>query len=86
MLEKQSTGNDESIRSEAVLPRVEGGSAVEHAPKSKQEDPTSKKVTPANHRPGLKRRLMIGVVGVLVLAALLIFGVLDPIDAQHRLD
>jgi len=86
MLEKQSTGNDDSIRNDAILPRAEGGSPVEHATKSKQEDPASKAVTPANHRPGWKRRLVIAALGVLVLAAALIFGVLDPIDAQHRLD
>jgi hypothetical protein len=30
--------------SRKILPRVEGGSPVEHATKSKQEDPASKKV------------------------------------------
>jgi membrane fusion protein (multidrug efflux system) len=74
MLEKQSTGNNESNRNDAILPRVEG-SAVEHAIKSKQTDPSSKQVTPANHQSRLKRRLVIGVLGVLVLAAALIFGV-----------
>jgi membrane fusion protein, multidrug efflux system len=67
MLEKQSTGKDESIRSD--------DSAVEHATKSEHTDPGSKQVTPANHQPGWKRRLVIGALGVSVLAAALIFGV-----------
>ena len=75
MLEKQSTGNDEPIRHDAIAPGVEGGSAVEHVTNSRQEDPASKKVAPADHRPGSKRRLIIAGVGVLVLAAALIFGV-----------
>jgi membrane fusion protein (multidrug efflux system) len=66
--------NDESIRSDAIRPRVEGGNAVEHAIKSEQADPASKDVTPAKQRPGWKRRLLIGVLGPLVLAAALIFG------------
>jgi membrane fusion protein, multidrug efflux system len=67
MLEKQSTGKDESIRND--------DSAVEHATKSEHTDPGSKQVTPASHQPGWKRRLVIAVLGVLVLAAALIFGV-----------
>jgi membrane fusion protein, multidrug efflux system len=76
MLEQQITGNEESIRSGANPPGAVGShTAVEHATKSAQTDPAFKQVTPANHRPGLKRRLVIGVTGVLVLVAALIFGV-----------
>jgi len=75
MLEKQSTDNDQSIRSDAIPPRADGGSAAEHTIKSDQADPASKPVTPAKQLPGWKRRLVIGVLGVSVLAAGLIFGV-----------
>jgi membrane fusion protein, multidrug efflux system len=75
MLEKQSTGNDESIRSDASLPGGEGGSAVEHPIKSEREDPGSKQAAPTKHRPGLKRKLVIGVAGIVVLAAALLYGV-----------
>jgi membrane fusion protein, multidrug efflux system len=75
MLEKQGAGNDESIRSDATLPGAEEGNAVEPAIKSEQAASASKKAAPTKHRPGLKRRLMIGVAAVLVLAAALIYGV-----------
>jgi membrane fusion protein, multidrug efflux system len=78
MLGKQSTGDDETIRSDAVLPEAEEGTAVEPAlkpDKSEQADPTAKPATSANRRTGLKRKLVIGVTGALVLAALLILGV-----------
>ena len=81
MLDKQSADSDEAIRNDAP-PRAAGDTAVmrvitsEQAhPASKQTPPAADKPTPANHRPGLKRRLLIGVTGVLVLAALLIFGI-----------
>lgn len=74
MIEKQSAGSDEPLRNDAS-PGNEEGTLVEHVTKSEQADPPSKQVTPANHRPRLKRRLVIGVLGVLVLAAVLIFGV-----------
>jgi membrane fusion protein, multidrug efflux system len=80
MVENQSAGNDELIRSDAS-PQAEGGTSVEHvaksatksAPESEQADPApAKPVTPANHR---KRTLVIGVLGALALAAVLIFGI-----------
>jgi membrane fusion protein (multidrug efflux system) len=67
MPEKQSASNDAAIRNDA-----EGDSAVAHAANSGPTDPPSKPDTPPNHR---KRRLVIGALGVLVLAAILVFGV-----------
>jgi membrane fusion protein (multidrug efflux system) len=72
MVEKQSTGNGES---NDASPRDEDGTSPVHATTSERADPPSKQITSANHRPGLKRRLVIGVLGVLALAAVLIFGV-----------
>lgn len=74
MVEKQSASNDESLGNEAS-PGADAGASAKHATKSGQENPASNQVTPANHRPGSKRRLAIGGLGVLVLAAALIFGV-----------
>jgi membrane fusion protein, multidrug efflux system len=74
MLEKQSAGYHESLRNDAS-PGADGGTSVEHATKSEQEYPPSKPATPANQRPGLKRRLLMGVLGVLVLAVASVFGI-----------
>jgi membrane fusion protein, multidrug efflux system len=75
MLEKQGAGNDESIRSDASLPGAEEGNAVEPTIKSEQAASAAKKAIPTKHRPGLKRRLVIAVAAVLVLAAVLIYGI-----------
>jgi len=84
MLEKQSARNDELNRSDVILPgeKGEAGSTVEHVVKtkqahfdSKQDDPATNQLTSAKHRPGLKRRLLIGVTGALILAAFLIVGI-----------
>ena len=74
MVEKQSAGNDEPLRNDASH-GADGGTAVEQATAPGQADPDSKQVPSADHRPGSKRRLVTGVLGVLVLAAALIFGV-----------
>ncbi len=71
MVEKQSAGDNELIQND-TSPEAHGGSPVEHADKSEQACPSSRPVKPTNHR---KRRLVIGTVGALVLAAVLIFGV-----------
>jgi membrane fusion protein, multidrug efflux system len=73
MVEQQSADGHESTRIDARSAAEEAAS-VEQGRKSPQRDPPSTLVPPAHHRPG-KRRLVIGVLGVLVLAAVLIFGV-----------
>jgi membrane fusion protein, multidrug efflux system len=62
MAEKQSAGHDAIIRDDA-------------GPGTAPADAASKPTTPANHQSLLKRRLVIGVLALLVLAAALIFGV-----------
>ena len=71
MLEKQSAGTGDAIGNDAS-PRAEGGTAVRRATKSEPTDPPSKPDAPPKHR---KRRLVIGVLGILVLVAVLMFGV-----------
>jgi membrane fusion protein, multidrug efflux system len=71
MLDKQSADNDEAIRNDASL-RAAEDTSVGHATKSELTDPSSKPATPPNH---WKRKSVIGVLGALVLAAILIFGV-----------
>jgi membrane fusion protein (multidrug efflux system) len=70
MVEKQDAGNDRSSRRDTSLTADEGVS-VERATGSVQTAP----VAPANHQPKWKRRLAIGVLAAVVLAAILIFGV-----------
>jgi membrane fusion protein, multidrug efflux system len=65
----QSASRDESVRSDAS-PGIGGGTPVTDAATPQQNDPASK--SPTNHR---KRKLAIGVLGLLVLALILIFGV-----------
>jgi membrane fusion protein (multidrug efflux system) len=81
MLDKQSADSDEAIRNDAS-PTAGKDTAVVHVitseqaqPASKRVDPATNKPTSANQRPELKRRLLLGVTGVLVLGALLIFGI-----------
>src|SRR5499427_9336821 len=73
MVEKQSADSDESTLTDAA-PRAEAAS-VEHGTKSAQTGLPSKPVTSANDRARWKRRLAMGVVAALVLAAIGIFGV-----------
>jgi membrane fusion protein, multidrug efflux system len=70
MVEKQEAGKDQSSRDDAA-PRAEEGVSVEQATESVQTAP----VAPANHRPRWKRRLAMGVLAALVLAAIWKFGV-----------
>src|SRR6516164_7268827 len=70
MVEKQDAGKDESIR-DGAAPRAEEGASVGRATQSPQAAP----VKPTNHRPRWKRRLAIGVLAALVLAAIWKFGV-----------
>jgi membrane fusion protein (multidrug efflux system) len=73
MVEKQSAGN-ESIGNDAG-PGAREGPSVEPSTKSAQTGPPSKPVSSANQRPRWKRRLAVGVLAALVLAAVWIFGV-----------
>ena len=72
MVEKESA-DSESTRIDAS-PRAEGAASVEQGTKSAQTGLPSKPATSAN-RPRWKRRLVIGVLAALVLAAIGIFGV-----------
>ena len=71
MVDKQSADNGGRVRNDVSL-RTEEDTSAGQATKSELKDPPSKSTTPPNHR---KRKLVIGVLGALVLAALLIFGV-----------
>ena len=70
MVEKQDAGKDQSSR-DVAAPKAEEGVSVERAADATQTAP----VTPTNHRPRWKRRLAIGVLAALVLAAIWKFGV-----------
>ena len=74
MVEQHSAGNRESTRIDA-RPGAEEAPSVEQGSKSPPRDFSSRASTTSEHRPGVKRRLVVGVLGVLVLAAVLIFGV-----------
>jgi membrane fusion protein, multidrug efflux system len=75
MLDQASTAKPESVRSDAVRPEAKDGGAAEHAASSEQADGASKQVPPAKHRPQFRKRLIMGVVAVLVLAAIWKYGV-----------
>src|SRR6516164_2831102 len=73
MVEQQSADSHESTR-------IDARPGAEEAPSVEQESKflrafSSHASTTGKHRPGLKRRLVIGALGVLALAAALIFGV-----------
>jgi membrane fusion protein (multidrug efflux system) len=70
MVEKQDAGKDQSSRRDAAL-RAEEGVSVERATGSVQTAPEA----PANHRPRWQRRLAMGVLAAVVLAAIWKFGV-----------
>src|SRR6516162_9054071 len=74
MVEQQSGDSRESTRIDA-RPRAEEAPSVEQGSKSLRKGFFSRASITGEHRPGLKRRLVIGALGVLVLAAALIFGV-----------
>ncbi|MGC1348961.1 MAG: hypothetical protein WA858_04170, partial [Xanthobacteraceae bacterium] len=70
MVENQDAGKDQSSRRDAD-PKAEEGVSVERAAETVQTAP----VAPANHRPRWKRRLALGVLAAVVLAAIWKFGV-----------
>src|SRR6516162_4700897 len=75
MVEQHSADNRESTRIDA-RPGAKEAPSVQQGSKSLRRDFSSRATsTTGEHRPGLKRRLVIGALGVLVLAAALIFGV-----------
>jgi len=74
MVEQQSVDSRESTRIDA-RPGVEKAPSVEQGSKSLRRGFFSRASTTGEHRPGLKRRLVFGALGILVLAAALIFGV-----------
>jgi membrane fusion protein, multidrug efflux system len=74
MVEQQSADSRESTRIDAP-PEAEEAPSDEQGNESLRRDFSSRASTTGEHRPGLKRRLVIGALGVLVLAAALIFGV-----------
>ena len=74
MVEQQSADSRESTRIDARL-RAEEAPSVEQGSKSLRRDFSARASTTGEHRPGLKRRLVIGALGVLVLVAALIFVV-----------
>ena len=74
MVEQQSADSRESTRIDP-RPAAEKAPSVERGSKSPRRDFFSRAGITGEHRPGLKRRLVIGALGVLVLAAALIFGV-----------
>jgi membrane fusion protein, multidrug efflux system len=74
MVEKQSADSHESTRIDAG-PRAEEAASVEQQTKSAQTGLPFKPVTSAHDRPRWKRRLVMGVLAALVLAAIGIFGV-----------
>src|SRR5215472_11704914 len=67
MVEQHSADNRESTR-------IDARAGAEEAPSVEQRS-KSRASTTGEHRPGLKRRLVVGVLGALVLLAALIFGV-----------
>jgi membrane fusion protein (multidrug efflux system) len=70
MVEEQDAGKDQSSRRDAA-PTVDKGVSAERGTESVRTAP----VAPANHRPRWKRRLAVGVLAALVLAAIWKFGV-----------
>jgi membrane fusion protein, multidrug efflux system len=74
MVEQQSADSRESTRINAS-PRAEEAPSVDQGSKPLGRDFSSRASITGEHWPGLKRRLVIAVLGVLVLAAALIFGV-----------
>jgi len=75
MVEQHSADNRESTRIDA-RPGAKEAPSVQQGSKSLRRDFSSRATsTTGEHRPGLKRRLVIGALGVLMLAAALIFGV-----------
>jgi membrane fusion protein, multidrug efflux system len=75
MLAKRSTEHDETTRGDATPCRIDGDSATEPAVNSETPEPASNKVTPPTRQAGLKRKLLIGVIGGLALVVAGIFGV-----------
>ena len=74
MVEKQSADSGESTRIDAG-PEAEESGSVEQGSKSLQRDPSSTPAPPTHHWPSRKRRLLLGALAALGLAAILVYGV-----------
>src|SRR5262245_21261033 len=74
MDEKQSANRSESGSVDAPA-TDKAGAPVDHDAKLPQTNPASKPVPPAGQRSTQRRWLLIGTLGVLVLAATLWFGI-----------
>src|SRR5215831_3906525 len=74
MVEQHSADNRESTRIDG-RPGAEEAHSAEQRSKSPRRVFSFRASTAGEHRPRLKRSLVVGVLGVLVLAAVLIFGV-----------
>jgi membrane fusion protein, multidrug efflux system len=74
MVEQQSVDSGESTRTDS-RPGAEEAPPVEQGAKSPRADFSSAKATPAHQRPRLKRRLVMGALAALVLAAIGVFGI-----------
>jgi membrane fusion protein, multidrug efflux system len=70
MVETRDAGKDQSVR-DGAAPSAGKDASVERASAPAQATP----VKPVDHRPRWKRRLAIGVVAALVLAAIWKYGV-----------
>ena len=74
MLDKRSTDEKEPAGSDASPSTGKGNYTAEQANKPEQSSPDPNQATSAKRWSGQKRKLAIGVAGVVVLVALLIFG------------
>jgi membrane fusion protein (multidrug efflux system) len=74
MVEQQSADSRESTRIDAS-PGAKKAPSVEQGRKFPGEDFSSTQAPPAHHRPRWKRRLLVGVLAALVLAAIWIYGI-----------
>jgi membrane fusion protein (multidrug efflux system) len=74
MVEQQSVDSQESTGID-TRPKAEDAASVEQGAKSPHKDFSSTKAPLAPHRPRLKRRLLVGVLAALVLAAIVIYGI-----------
>jgi membrane fusion protein (multidrug efflux system) len=69
------TEHKSESRSIDAPPTGKPGAALDRDAKSPPTDPASKQVTPGAQRSTRRRRLLLGVLGVLILAVTLWFGI-----------